>query len=89
MNIHSVSLWLAYFLQNGVGQEKRINLNVRFTSKKEGYMKSLKFILFILLVTLSFAQEKEGASTSASMGSVTMDGKIYNQFSFLVFLFIN
>ena len=42
-------------------------------------MKLLKFILFISLVTLNFAEEKEGASTSASMGSVTMDGKIYNQ----------
>ena len=42
-------------------------------------MRLLKFTLFILLLTLSFAEEKEGSSTSASMGSVTMDGKIYNQ----------
>ena len=44
-------------------------------------MKLLKFIIFFSLVTMSFAQEKEGVSTSASMGSVTMDGKIYNQVS--------
>ncbi|MBC8311114.1 MAG: hypothetical protein H8E72_02315 [Candidatus Marinimicrobia bacterium] len=42
-------------------------------------MKLLKFTLLISLLTISFAEEKEGSSTSASMGSVTMDGKIYNQ----------
>jgi len=41
-------------------------------------MKLIKIIL-IITGTLIFAQEKEGVSTSASMGSVTMDGKIYNQ----------
>jgi hypothetical protein len=33
-------------------------------------------------VTLSFSEEKEGASASASMGSVTMDGKSRSTFFF-------
>ena len=42
-------------------------------------MKLIKIIILIITGTLIFAQEKEGVSTSASMGSVSMDGKIYNQ----------
>ena len=42
-------------------------------------MRLLKCILFFSLVTFTFTQQEKGVSTSASMGSVTLDGKIYNQ----------
>ena len=42
-------------------------------------MKLIRLILIFILLTVVFTQEKKEASTSASMGSVTMDGKIYNQ----------
>ena len=42
-------------------------------------MKLIKFFIIIVLISQTFSEEKKSASTSASMGSVTMDGKIYNQ----------
>ena len=42
-------------------------------------MNLIRFSLIFILLGVVFAQEKKEAATSASMGSVTMDGKIYNQ----------
>ena len=42
-------------------------------------MNQFKVYLFLIIFSLIFSQEKEGMTTSGSMGSVTIDGKIYNQ----------
>ena len=42
-------------------------------------MKFNKLGVIFLVISFIFSKEKEQSSTSASMGSVTLDGKIYNQ----------
>ena len=48
-------------------------------TKYEVLMKFNKLGIIFLVISFIFSKEKEQSSTSASMGSVTLDGKIYNQ----------